>query len=56
MTKKQEAAIALAKVHEEQDISHEQTVRTDQELTQMIEEAREGLSCRKGNTDRVTAP
>lgn len=56
MTKQQEAAIALADAHREQDISHKQTVRNDIELMQMIDEAREGLSCRKENTDRVTAP
>lgn len=56
MTKQQEAAIASAKIHEEQDISHKQTVRNDMELMRMIEEARKGLSCRKENTDRVTAP
>lgn len=47
MTKKEEAAIALANVHQEQDISHEQTVRTDREIMQMIEEAREDYAVHK---------
>lgn len=47
MTKQQEAAIALADVHREQDISHEQTVLKDKELMQMIEEAREDYAVHK---------
>lgn len=47
MTKKEEAAIALEKVHQEQEISHEQTVRTDRELMEMIEKTKENYAVHK---------
>lgn len=47
MTKKQEAAIALADAHREQDISHEQTLQKHKEIMSMIEEAREDYAVHK---------